>query len=70
MDGKRSIGRFFGWARPQPAPDELDAADVGTAFGLELSLEPDKAPPATPTDKAQAMPGLAPGPQKRKRGYT
>ena len=70
MDGKRSIGRFFGWARPRPAPDELDAADVGTAFGMELSLEPAKTPgPPLPTVDA-ALPGSAPGPQKTKRGYT
>lgn len=68
MDGKRSIGRFFGWARPQPAPDELDAADVGTAFGMELSLEPEKLPAPTPTGDIHATPGDAPGPLKNKRG--
>ena len=35
--------RFFGWVRPREAAAALDAADLGTAFGLEVSLgEPDE----------------------------
>ena len=46
--------KFFGWIRPrEPVP--LDAADLGTAFGLEVSLgEPDerlRIQPAEPGDE-------------------
>ncbi len=34
----RSPG-LFGRFRAPPAPDSVDAADLGTAFGLEVSLD-------------------------------
>lgn len=40
MDGNQGLGRLWRWARARPAADvALDAADVGTAFGMELSIE-------------------------------
>jgi hypothetical protein len=36
------------WLR-RPAPNADDAADYGTAFGLELSLQPMPTPPAEPS---------------------
>ena len=60
MDSKRSFGRFFGWSRSQPADDEPDAADVGTAFGMELSLQADEPPPEAPEPR-QASGAGAPG---------
>ena len=58
MDSKRGFGRFFGWSRPQPASDELDAADVGTAFGMELSLEADEPKPDTQDSRPAALPAV------------
>jgi hypothetical protein len=70
MDSKRGIGRFFGWTRPQHAPEEPDAADVGTAFGMELSLAPDPPPSAeNPLESSQGARTPAVG-SKTKRGYT
>ena len=39
MDGNRRFERFFRWARPRHDPREVDAADMGTAFGMELTLD-------------------------------
>lgn len=39
MDGKRGLQRLFRWARTRPEPGAIDAADVGTAFGMELSID-------------------------------
>ncbi len=39
-DGKHGLGRLWRWARARLAADAMpDAADVGTAFGMELSIE-------------------------------
>ena len=39
-DGKQGLGRLWRWARSRLATDAMpDAADVGTAFGMELSIE-------------------------------
>ncbi|MFY9512751.1 MAG: hypothetical protein WAQ05_17425 [Rubrivivax sp.] len=40
----------------RPAPAEFDAADMGTCFGLEISLEQPDLPPLAP-----AAPRRAPG---------
>jgi hypothetical protein len=39
MRGKLGIERLFGWARARPEAEPVDPADVGTAFGMELSIE-------------------------------
>lgn len=39
MDGKLGWGRLFAWGRSRAQPQEPDAADVGTAFGMEISLQ-------------------------------
>ena len=58
MDGKQGLGRLWRWIRARPdAEAALDAADVGTAFGMELSIEAEQReardtqanPPAQPT---------------------
>lgn len=36
--GVPAASRFFGWVRPREAAPAPDPADLGTAFGLELSL--------------------------------
>ena len=47
---------FQGW-RASEAEPQTDAADLGTAFGLDLSLS-DPAPPAPPSAPAsQRQPG-------------
>jgi hypothetical protein len=37
--------RFFGWVKAREEKPALDAADLGTAFGLEVSLEGCDMPP-------------------------
>lgn len=60
MDGKQGLGRLWRWARARPAADVApDAADVGTAFGMELSIEAEKreasdTPAAKPAKTAPA----------------
>jgi hypothetical protein len=39
MGGKLGIERLFGWTRSRREADPVDAADVGTAYGMELSIE-------------------------------
>jgi hypothetical protein len=50
--------RWFGAWRdtPRTAPDD-DAADMGTAFGLEMSLEPQAAPSLDAATDADARTG-------------
>jgi hypothetical protein len=38
MDGKLGLDRLWRWARTRPEADTVDAADMGTAFGMELSI--------------------------------
>ncbi len=38
---------FTGWRFAERAPQD-DPADLGTAFGLDMSLDPDWAEPAAP----------------------
>ncbi len=43
MDGKLGLGRLWRWARARPGANvALDAADVGTAFGMELCIEAER----------------------------
>jgi hypothetical protein len=39
MDGKSGWERLFRWARPRAHPQVVDAADVGTAYGMELTID-------------------------------
>jgi hypothetical protein len=48
---------FSGW-RKAARPDASDAADHGTAFGLEMSL-PDMVPPAAPPKTDGTLPRKA-----------
>ena len=45
---------LFGFARRRRRADDPDAADMGTCFGLDMSL--DDTPPATPAAEAPAAP--------------
>jgi hypothetical protein len=49
MNPTHPIARFFGWNRRRTdEPASLDAADMGTAFGLDMSQpDPDEVPPTT-----------------------
>jgi hypothetical protein len=60
MDGKRGLQRLFRWPRLRPEPGAVDAADVGTTYGMELSIDeatgnrgavshPDTTPPPATT---------------------
>jgi hypothetical protein len=56
---------FHSWrSTPRPAPD-TDPADLGTAFGLDLSLSEPAALPATP---AERRPGWVQRLAERRRG--
>lgn len=39
MAGMLGLERLFAWARSRSAPRRVDPADVGTAYGMELSLD-------------------------------
>jgi hypothetical protein len=39
MDAKLRLERLFRWAFARPAPHTIDAAEVGTAYGMELSID-------------------------------
>ena len=43
MANRNGLDRVLGWLWQRGASHEIDAADVGTAFGMELSLYPDEA---------------------------
>lgn len=60
MGSRLGIERLFRWSRPRQ-PEPPDAAEVGTAFGMELSLQSDAADAAE--RKADEAPASAEGPQ-------
>jgi hypothetical protein len=39
MDSKLKFSRLWRWVQTRPDANVPDAADVGTAFGMELSIE-------------------------------
>jgi hypothetical protein len=39
MVGRLRIKHLFRWTRARPEPEAIDAADLGTAFGMELSID-------------------------------
>ncbi len=45
MAAQLHTSKFFGWVRAREEKPVLDAADLGTAFGLEVSLEDCAMPP-------------------------
>jgi hypothetical protein len=64
---KFALERLFGWIRSRSAPQRVDPADVGTAYGMELSLGPaEGSERAKHTDKASDP--VAPRPGAAKRG--
>jgi hypothetical protein len=52
MVGSSTFARWFGRHADQPRNDPADAADVGTAFGMELSFGPPDEPVA-PANRAR-----------------
>jgi hypothetical protein len=68
MDAKLGLERLFRWAFARPAPRTVDAAEVGTAFGMELSIDAARQSDAarkadTPDPSSVPQPGL----RRRKR---
>jgi hypothetical protein len=63
MDGKLRLDRLWRWSRVRPDADAVpDAADVGTAFGMELSIEAEQrkaSEAATATEPTKSKPGAA-----------
>lgn len=49
MVGYSTFARWFGRQTGRPRNDPADAADVGTAFGMELSFGPPDEPVAPAT---------------------
>ena len=39
MSAKLRLERLFRWAFARTAPRSIDAAEVGTAYGMELSID-------------------------------
>lgn len=39
MEAKKGLQKLFRWPGPRPEPDAVDPADMGTAFGMELSID-------------------------------
>jgi hypothetical protein len=64
MDSKLGLERLFRWARPRSASEVIDAADVGTAYGMELSI--DASQQAADDAKATAARAAAEAPQDGK----
>jgi hypothetical protein len=52
MEAKKGLQRLFRWPGPRPEPDAVDPADMGTAFGMELSIDE-----ATGRNDAVSAPG-------------
>ena len=57
MSKETSPNRWFQAFRPSPQPVEMDAADLGTAFGLDLSLNEIAHEPAAKIKPAASQPG-------------
>jgi hypothetical protein len=62
MKGKSGFERLFGWTRVRPKAGIVDATDVGTAFGMELSIEDARrrADSATPDQGQRDQPAGTP----------
>ncbi len=56
MGGRLNIERIFGWTRRR-TPLPPDAAEVGTAFGMELSLQAESGDADIDPPGAAAEPG-------------
>jgi hypothetical protein len=68
MDGKRALQRLFRWPRRRPEPGAIDAADVGTAYGMELSLDETRGnAAAAPTPDTRHPPARSAHTDRRKR---
>jgi hypothetical protein len=50
----------LGLTDTSPSAPEDDLADMGTAFGLDASMEPAESRPLTPDEKGRAVAGTPP----------
>ena len=66
MGGKTGLQRLFRWARQRPESSDIDAADVGTAFGLELSIDEAEGNAHWSRPKTAQADGPAPEPEPLK----
>ncbi len=57
MNKLPNTSRLFKPGRTRAKPGALDAADLGTCFGLEVSLDQSDEAPAEPTTPAQRASG-------------
>jgi hypothetical protein len=67
MDGKLGWSRLFAWGRARAQPQEPDAADVGTAFGMEISLQFEPTQAAEDADEDEHSRRGAPAAAERQR---
>jgi len=70
MDAKLRLERLFRWAFARAAPRSIDAAEVGTAYGMELSIDAARQSDAAHKARMDALePRGSPRPalQRRKR---
>ncbi len=67
MDGKRGLHRLFRWGRVCPQPSVIDAADVGTAFGLDLAIDEASGNALSSNPKAPQASGQTPQLERPKR---
>lgn len=67
MDGKRGLQRLFRWPRMPVEPGAVDAADVGTAYGMELSIDEANGNAAGAKPDAPRPPTKSPESERPKR---
>ena len=67
MGGRLNIERILRWTRGR-TPVQPDAAEVGTAFGMELSLQPEIDDTDIDAAEAAAEPNPGDTPKGRRRG--
>jgi hypothetical protein len=67
MDGKRGLQRLFRWPRVPAEPGAVDAADMGTAYGMELSIDEANGNSATAEPDTPRTPAKPPESQRPKR---
>ena len=62
MAKAQSPARWYApWRQPAATCPSIDPADLGTAFGLDLSMTPPDEGPQAPSPTARAVPASRPG---------
>lgn len=67
MAGKLGLERLFRWIGLRSAPQSVDAADVGTAYGMELSFDSTEEQCGSKSSAQAAGKPAAPPPDVRRR---